>query len=110
MTAESKHILNQWIALNLDNPFPSRTTKQELASKTNLTYKQITKWFLNIRFRQLEKKTLKLSNRKERKRKRNKMRERYCRSRLGDGRPPADRKRPGCCRRHWKKYHNLGSR
>ncbi|KAJ2156725.1 hypothetical protein GGF46_004994 [Coemansia sp. RSA 552] len=46
-------ILNQWLAGNRGNPYPSSDEKKELMNKTGLTKMQLKNWFCNVRRRKL---------------------------------------------------------
>jgi Homeobox KN domain len=47
-------ILNQWLSDHLDDPYPTQEEKVLLASKTKLSLRQITNWFVNHRGRKLK--------------------------------------------------------
>jgi len=44
-------VLKQWLFENIQDPYPSNETKEELAKKTGLTFKQVHNWFINARGR-----------------------------------------------------------
>lgn len=46
-------ILNQWLSDHIDDPYPTQEEKVLLASKTRLSIRQITNWFVNHRGRKL---------------------------------------------------------
>ena len=41
--------LNKWIVDHGNNPYPTEKQKMDLATKLNLTKKQVNNWFINIR-------------------------------------------------------------
>jgi hypothetical protein len=41
--------LNKWIIDRGNNPYPTEKQKMDLATKLNLTKKQVNNWFINIR-------------------------------------------------------------
>lgn len=45
----SKFILEEWIKLNIEDPYPSHEQKLLLCNKTGVSYKQISNWFINRR-------------------------------------------------------------
>ena len=45
----TKFILEEWIKLNIEDPYPSHEQKLLLCNKTGVTHKQITNWFINRR-------------------------------------------------------------
>lgn len=47
-------ILDSWLQMNIDCPFPTKEDKELLAIETNLTYNQVSTWFANIRKRKLK--------------------------------------------------------
>ena len=52
---EDVRILEAWLENNMENPYPDRKTKLELARQTTLTYQQVLDWFQNCRDRKLKK-------------------------------------------------------
>lgn len=48
-------MLREWFIDHLDDPYPFQEEKKFLASRTGLTQKQITNWFINQRMRKLAK-------------------------------------------------------
>lgn len=48
-------ILNQWITDHMGDPYPTQEEKVLLASRTRLSLRQITNWFVNHRGRKLKK-------------------------------------------------------
>lgn len=46
-------ILNHWLSDHIDDPYPTQEEKVLLASKTRLSLRQITNWFVNHRGRKL---------------------------------------------------------
>ena len=56
---KSVKILNQWFYDHLDDPYPSRQEKTDLARMAGLKVKQVTGWFINKRMRKLTQKGLK---------------------------------------------------
>ncbi|KAJ3450878.1 homeobox protein [Anaeramoeba flamelloides] len=54
LSKKSILILKKYFYKNFDNPYPSKSRKQELATKTGLTIKQVNNWFTNARRRILK--------------------------------------------------------
>ena len=48
---EAVGVLRGWLDAHDDDPYPSATTKAELARSTGLTYEQVQHWFINARMR-----------------------------------------------------------
>jgi hypothetical protein len=46
---ESTRLLEEWLAINNQDPYPSYEEKVLLCTKTGLTYKQVTNWFIHRR-------------------------------------------------------------
>ncbi|AYV77242.1 MAG: hypothetical protein Barrevirus22_8 [Barrevirus sp.] len=46
--------LNEWFLSHLDYPYPNRAMRDELASRSGLTEKQVANWFGNARKRRPE--------------------------------------------------------
>ena len=44
-------ILKNWYKQNIDDPFPTKKTKKELALESNLSEIQVTNWFKKARLR-----------------------------------------------------------
>ena len=42
---KKKEILNKWFILNIENPYPCKQTKIDLATKTNTSIDYINEWF-----------------------------------------------------------------
>jgi len=59
-----KDILFQWFMSHLDNPYPTKCEKLQLARQTELDERQIDTWFTNMRLRRWKPK-LKTSKQKE---------------------------------------------
>lgn len=59
---KSKKILEEWFTNNIQYPYPSDKTKNELAKLSKLNVKQITNWFVERR-RKLKRKESMVSNR-----------------------------------------------
>ena len=51
MTNPKKNImvLMDWLKQNADNPYPSKSTKELLASQANMTIKKVDMWFRHVR-------------------------------------------------------------
>ena len=60
-SAESIRVLKEWLLQHVDDPYPNIVEKQELASRSGLTNRQINHWFINGRRRILSR----LDNEKE---------------------------------------------
>lgn len=53
LSAEAKQIMMEWILARLDNPYPSKEEKEDLARLTGLSVSQVQYWFVNARRRYL---------------------------------------------------------
>ena len=49
LPVDAKRILSQWYDQHLDNPYPSKMQKSELAMACNLSVRQVSGWFGNTR-------------------------------------------------------------
>lgn len=47
-------ILEEWLNNNLDDPYPSKAEKEYLSQSSDLTFKQVSNWFINARVRKLQ--------------------------------------------------------
>lgn len=54
LPGSASKILNQWLSDHMDDPYPTQEEKVLLASKTRLSMRQITNWFVNHRGRRLK--------------------------------------------------------
>ena len=50
LTTIQRHELENWIMQNKNNPFPTKSQKEELSMITNLTVDQINQWFAKTRW------------------------------------------------------------
>lgn len=51
---ETTRLLEEWLSLNNQDPYPSYEEKSLLCSKTGLSYKQVTNWFIHRRSKLVE--------------------------------------------------------
>lgn len=58
-----RDVLELWIKLNRENPYPSKEEKIILCNSTGLSYQRLTNWFINRRIK-LTKEKMALANRK----------------------------------------------
>mmetsp|Transcript_14832 Transcript_14832/g.20792 ORF Transcript_14832/g.20792 Transcript_14832/m.20792 type:complete len:210 (+) Transcript_14832:326-955(+) len=53
---EQVYHLSKWFEEHVDDPYPSPSTKFELARQSGLSFKQVSNWFINARSRRLSSK------------------------------------------------------
>lgn len=53
---DQKKVLMNWLLLHKSHPYPNESEKNALAAATNLTYEQVSNWFINNRRRILRNK------------------------------------------------------
>ncbi|KAJ3362565.1 hypothetical protein GGF31_001558 [Allomyces arbusculus] len=50
LPAHARAILFEWVGAHRENPYPTRTVKNEIMAKTGLTLAQLENWFVNYRY------------------------------------------------------------
>eukprot|EP00013_Stygamoeba_regulata_P010133 CAMPEP_0177678452 /NCGR_PEP_ID=MMETSP0447-20121125/29015_1 /TAXON_ID=0 /ORGANISM="Stygamoeba regulata, Strain BSH-02190019" /LENGTH=338 /DNA_ID=CAMNT_0019187453 /DNA_START=38 /DNA_END=1054 /DNA_ORIENTATION=+ len=55
LPTDSVEVLKRWLFGHLKHPYPNEREKKELATKSGLTFNQVSNWFINARRRILQK-------------------------------------------------------